>query len=145
MHTGQMAHKRLLITKNSCTRILMTRILRIFFFQAEDGIRVRDVTGVQTCALPISEKSALADALGQACDEPREWRILAHLDVRLTNTAVVDELAATVIDLKTACTQDLECFFERIRALALCCAFFAAQLFAAGGGGARRRRRGLRS
>src|SRR6266540_3354021 len=25
-----------------------------FFFQAEDGIRDRDVTGVQTCALPIS-------------------------------------------------------------------------------------------
>src|SRR5437773_8301483 len=24
-----------------------------FFFQAEDGIRARDVTGVQTCALPI--------------------------------------------------------------------------------------------
>src|SRR5437773_12139418 len=27
---------------------------RLFFFQAEDGIRDRDVTGVQTCALPIS-------------------------------------------------------------------------------------------
>src|SRR5205807_7808470 len=26
----------------------------IFFFQAEDGIRVYKVTGVQTCALPIS-------------------------------------------------------------------------------------------
>src|SRR5207248_7742058 len=26
----------------------------IFFFQAEDGIRDRTVTGVQTCALPIS-------------------------------------------------------------------------------------------
>src|SRR5690554_7546541 len=25
-----------------------------FFFHAEDGIRVADVTGVQTCALPIS-------------------------------------------------------------------------------------------
>src|SRR6266576_3987234 len=25
-----------------------------FFLQAEDGIRVLDVTGVQTCALPIS-------------------------------------------------------------------------------------------
>src|SRR5207248_5055078 len=25
-----------------------------FFFQAEDGIRDRTVTGVQTCALPIS-------------------------------------------------------------------------------------------
>src|SRR5699024_11282790 len=27
--------------------------VRIFFFQAEDGIRDRNVTGVQTCALPI--------------------------------------------------------------------------------------------
>src|SRR5699024_12143925 len=27
-----------------------------FFFQAEDGIRDRNVTGVQTCALPISAK-----------------------------------------------------------------------------------------
>src|SRR5690606_40105408 len=27
---------------------------RIFFFQAEDGIRDFHVTGVQTCALPIS-------------------------------------------------------------------------------------------
>src|SRR5699024_11849347 len=26
-----------------------------FFFQAEDGIRDRNVTGVQTCALPIWE------------------------------------------------------------------------------------------
>src|SRR5699024_11813559 len=25
----------------------------VFFFQAEDGIRYRNVTGVQTCALPI--------------------------------------------------------------------------------------------
>src|SRR5699024_11765027 len=27
--------------------------LFVFFFQAEDGIRDRNVTGVQTCALPI--------------------------------------------------------------------------------------------
>src|SRR5699024_9154115 len=27
-----------------------------FFFQAEDGIRDRNVTGVQTCALPIFKK-----------------------------------------------------------------------------------------
>src|SRR5205823_6991339 len=27
---------------------------RVFFFQAEDGIRDKLVTGVQTCALPIS-------------------------------------------------------------------------------------------
>src|SRR5699024_11638971 len=29
--------------------------LYFFFFQAEDGIRDRNVTGVQTCALPIWE------------------------------------------------------------------------------------------
>src|SRR5436305_14614237 len=29
----------------------------LFFFQAEDGIRDADVTGVQTCALPISTGS----------------------------------------------------------------------------------------
>src|SRR5207249_9469370 len=27
-----------------------------FFFQAEDGIRARNVTGVQTCALPIYDE-----------------------------------------------------------------------------------------
>src|SRR6266498_2265018 len=31
---------------------------RFFFFQAEDGIRDADVTGVQTCALPISATDA---------------------------------------------------------------------------------------
>src|SRR5687768_17661014 len=30
-------------------------LLVVFFFQAEDGIRDVAVTGVQTCALPISE------------------------------------------------------------------------------------------
>src|SRR5215204_5330456 len=32
-------------------------ISKIFFFQAEDGIRDHCVTGVQTCALPISRAS----------------------------------------------------------------------------------------
>src|SRR5437763_17020344 len=31
--------------------------LSFFFFQAEDGIRATSVTGVQTCALPISPVS----------------------------------------------------------------------------------------
>src|SRR2546427_4404808 len=31
----------------------------VFFFQAEDGIRDLTVTGVQTCALPISPRSTL--------------------------------------------------------------------------------------
>src|SRR5256886_3724434 len=32
----------------------------VFFFQAEDGIRDLTVTGVQTCALPISKRRVLA-------------------------------------------------------------------------------------
>src|SRR5437867_6670164 len=32
---------------------LYISLLSLFFFQAEDGIRDRTVTGVQTCALPI--------------------------------------------------------------------------------------------
>src|SRR5229473_5559447 len=34
-------------------------IYPFFFFQAEDGIRDKLVTGVQTCALPISDCQAL--------------------------------------------------------------------------------------
>src|SRR3712207_8109253 len=36
-------------------------ILSFFFFQAEDGIRDIGVTGVQTCALPISLLTAYSD------------------------------------------------------------------------------------
>src|ERR1041385_7422807 len=35
-------------SQDECVRLLCS-----FFFQAEDGIRVGAVTGVQTCALPI--------------------------------------------------------------------------------------------
>src|SRR5688500_20198862 len=34
--------------------------LSLFFFQAEDGIRDYKVTGVQTCALPISSRRTAA-------------------------------------------------------------------------------------
>src|SRR5207302_4920543 len=36
--------------------------LLCFFFQAEDGIRDFHVTGVQTCALPISPRASIARA-----------------------------------------------------------------------------------
>src|SRR3712207_7162941 len=36
--------------------------MRFFFFQAEDGIRDIGVTGVQTCALPISGLTGAAVA-----------------------------------------------------------------------------------
>src|SRR5699024_12203729 len=44
-----------LVTMSS--RLLCIHHYFFFFFQAEDGIRDRNVTGVQTCALPISPPS----------------------------------------------------------------------------------------
>src|SRR5207249_7503099 len=44
-----------------------------FFFQAEDGIRDRNVTGVQTCALPIYRETdtLAADSGAAALRRPR--------------------------------------------------------------------------
>src|SRR5205085_4283991 len=39
--------------------------ISVFFFQAEDGIRDLTVTGVQTCALPISERANQPDRLAR--------------------------------------------------------------------------------
>src|SRR2546421_8701522 len=36
--------------------VVVSCLFCVFFFQAEDGIRDLIVTGVQTCALPISER-----------------------------------------------------------------------------------------
>src|SRR4051794_34941529 len=54
-------------------RRCMSRLF--FFFQAEDGIRDGRVTGVQTCALPISRRAA-------------RWpRLRRHLYAAITNNA----------------------------------------------------------
>src|SRR5207249_6240453 len=50
-----------------------------FFFQAEDGIRDRNVTGVQTCALPISSwRATTAGTITSKeatirCQSPSSW------------------------------------------------------------------------
>src|SRR6266498_5593975 len=65
----------------------------VFFFQAEDGIRGADVTGVQTCALPIS-----LDALYR---ESNVGEILDALDRELIGLAPVKrrlrEIAALLL------------------------------------------------
>src|SRR5690606_41042322 len=55
-----------------------------FFFQAEDGIRDFHVTGVQTCALPISAHAGVS-ALGD--DDRRDDRAVAPLHAVLSRTA----------------------------------------------------------
>src|SRR5699024_11382564 len=65
-----------------------------FFFQAEDGIRDRNVTGVQTCALPIFPQSANTGLTGGsgpgAQDYDREIVIISTLrlnQIHLINDA----------------------------------------------------------
>src|SRR6266699_5753371 len=57
-----------------------------FFFQAEDGIRDADVTGVQTCALPI-----LAVALGPALHERQPLQSALHAHPRALAPARSEE------------------------------------------------------
>src|SRR5690606_39678613 len=58
-----------------------------FFMQADDGIRVFHVTGVQTCALPISKQSSV-----RISDQ--------HRSIDLVATAV-NEMGATVHEVAT--------------------------------------------
>src|SRR2546422_3697066 len=45
-------------------KCMLYNYIGFFFFQAEDGIRDVAVTGVQTCALPISQDARGASACG---------------------------------------------------------------------------------
>src|SRR5689334_5447238 len=80
-----------------------------FFFQAEDGIRDGTVTGVQTCALPISFEAQLDDGSWLHISERRTkdggyvsvgtdiTRIKSHEQKLVDNDL---RLRATVVDLK---------------------------------------------
>src|SRR5256885_12880799 len=74
-------------TSNSCLTIRnlssmssvhLTSFMYFFFFQAEDGIRDYKVTGVQTCALPISDADRGDAEVGAARDALQPHRALRH-------------------------------------------------------------------
>src|SRR5205807_2922089 len=50
------------------TRRILILVVFFFFFQAEDGIRDYKVTGVQTCALPISTEIRNAAEIAQGAN-----------------------------------------------------------------------------
>src|SRR5207248_6724103 len=64
--------------------------LGFFFFQAEDGIRDRTVTGVQTCALPIY---AMSKTPGQFVICVRNDGHAAALETRKIYVALRDPVA----------------------------------------------------
>src|SRR5258706_11994429 len=55
---------------SSCNCLVGGVDICFFFFQAEDGIRDWSVTGVQTCALPISNSSSSKRAFATP---PERW------------------------------------------------------------------------
>src|SRR5206468_9379301 len=63
--------------------------LFFFFFQAEDGIRDLIVTGVQTCALPISAEDVTTKFVGYDTLESRTNVRTTH-DVNQEFFAIVD-------------------------------------------------------
>src|SRR2546425_10796901 len=84
-----------------------------FFFQAEDGIRDKLVTGVQTCALPICFILAGMAVLVAACS----------LDYRATVPPVEDEIVVQAVSDPQAAydqpvrlsEQDLARILKRVR------------------------------
>src|SRR2546427_8312651 len=72
-------------------RAIIGMCLVFFFFQAEDGIRDLTVTGVQTCALPISKQAIVGDALRRIAkldigdpeivEAVEEWRYSAKVSL----------------------------------------------------------------
>src|SRR2546425_12805279 len=83
--------------------MIIILVFFFFFFQAEDGIRDKLVTGVQTCALPISlaprdEERLAADTLDgahgavhAAGDEPRRR---LEQPLRIAHVACLPELGS---------------------------------------------------
>src|SRR5437773_3383872 len=84
------AENRIVLAIDSC-----------FFFQAEDGIRDRDVTGVQTCALPIylpSRKVLQVLSIGS-------WTTL-EVGERLIERGKLPETGSLIVRGKVRVTRD---------------------------------------
>src|SRR5699024_11883479 len=73
-------------------------LIVIFFFQAEDGIRYRNVTGVQTCALPISQVERIQHIQNQAVGSDDEkisnphFKIIANHISKYSSPKTLEEV-----------------------------------------------------
>src|SRR3989442_14817775 len=86
-----------------------------FFFQAEDGIRDADVTGVQTCALPIFAASVAA---GAGAQQRREGPCAADVkkfcgDVKPGQGAIARCMKAHEAELSPACRESSKARAEK--------------------------------
>src|SRR2546423_6323551 len=71
----------------------LLRCMFFFFFQAEDGIRDKLVTGVQTCALPISRSRRSGASVAGAGLTSLVWQASAFLVAQVGHTNIVHTAA----------------------------------------------------
>src|SRR5207248_6686650 len=84
------------------------------FFQAEDGIRDRTVTGVQTCALPISLGLAESDRLAVAEErEVADFDLVAGVARRLLGQPDAGDLRPAIGAARDAARVELMHVVER--------------------------------
>src|SRR2546429_5741186 len=103
------------VIQTDMTAAYTSGIVRVFFFQAEDGIRDVAVTGVQTCALPILNCRLLAGLSPLECAVPSKHRVLpgfgrscpsvTSLECALTKRAVVTPLECAVQIGRASCRE----------------------------------------
>src|SRR5437667_3856733 len=74
--------------------------LCFFFFQAEDGIRDRDVTGVHTCALPISRRPHRRPPLGA---QPRQAPLKTRTGCKEPGIARLPTPRTEVVPARSPC------------------------------------------
>src|SRR2546427_5912532 len=68
-----------------------------FFFQAEDGIRDLTVTGVQTCALPISRYDVIAQRFGAEQSEAVQFLKSGIATRNAGFNALIDEIERVAV------------------------------------------------
>src|SRR5699024_2105783 len=83
-----------------------------FFFQAEDGIRYRNVTGVQTCALPIYDKY-IQYIIGVKCAKKAYESIVAVFE----NKAEYNKSSLSAAYYATKYDGDVRAYFAKLRDL----------------------------
>src|SRR5256886_6710149 len=86
----------------------MLTLFCVFFFQAEDGIRDLTVTGVQTCALPISQMLLTRGVEGFITTDTSLTEKLALPTVAVAGHERVENVTNIVLDHKRAARLALE-------------------------------------
>src|SRR3712207_4364014 len=87
-----------------------------FFFQAEDGIRDIGVTGVQTCALPISVK--MLERIDQGEGTPMDLDILEQVQGNIMGNCLCvlgDSMAMPVSSMLKHFREEFEHHMEEAR------------------------------